>query len=272
MQVGFIGDIHGRSHWKDIIKSSPEVEHWVFIGDYVDSFFVPDIVILHNLNEIIQTKLANPEKITLLWGNHDVMYAIPEVAGKCAGYRMNMYVALSELFRSHLSLFQYAWQRGNVLATHAGVTSEWIDSHASVFKKFGLMDDMSNIAEVINNIGETSQEKILHDICPSRTNFPTADAGGPLWVDESKLDNNLPYQLKQVGGHTGVDEITVSLGALDMDMLNKHGVHFNIDVLNRLDREGPVVVLELNDRLFSPVDTCGWKSEWNEYFLILDIK
>ena len=35
MIVGFIGDIHGKSVWKKFIENT-DIEHWVFVGDYVD--------------------------------------------------------------------------------------------------------------------------------------------------------------------------------------------------------------------------------------------
>ena len=36
-----IGDIHGRTIWKQIVAANPDADLFVFIGDYFDSFASP---------------------------------------------------------------------------------------------------------------------------------------------------------------------------------------------------------------------------------------
>ena len=50
--IGVIGDIHGSARWIQIIKDNPQVEQWIFLGDYVDSKIFSNVDILHNLREI----------------------------------------------------------------------------------------------------------------------------------------------------------------------------------------------------------------------------
>ena len=66
----FIGDVHGRDLWKQAIES--EHDRVVFVGDYFDSYDIPFSIQQYNFNEIIQFKRANPNKVTLLLGNHDM--------------------------------------------------------------------------------------------------------------------------------------------------------------------------------------------------------
>jgi len=72
MKIITIGDLHGSPVWKNI-----RTENWdrmVFIGDYVDSSDYSAKEVKRNLEEIIVLKKSFPEKIILLWGNHDLAY------------------------------------------------------------------------------------------------------------------------------------------------------------------------------------------------------
>ncbi|NBP57427.1 metallophosphoesterase, partial [bacterium] len=40
MKTIFIGDIHGRSIWKEIVEQE-KPDRVIFIGDYFDSFDIP---------------------------------------------------------------------------------------------------------------------------------------------------------------------------------------------------------------------------------------
>ena len=72
MKIITIGDLHGSPVWKNI-----RTENWdrmVFIGDYVDSSDYDAKEIKQNLLDIIELKKMYPEKVILLWGNHDLAY------------------------------------------------------------------------------------------------------------------------------------------------------------------------------------------------------
>ena len=72
MKIACIGDVHGESRWKEV--TTQIVDHFVFVGDYVDSDHLADDEIWANLQEILAFKLSQPEKVTLLLGNHDLQY------------------------------------------------------------------------------------------------------------------------------------------------------------------------------------------------------
>jgi len=75
MRVIFIGDIHGRSLWKEIVEKEKSADIVVFYGDFFDSKeHIGGEAQLQNFLEIItfkknQEKLG--EKVVLLFGNHD---------------------------------------------------------------------------------------------------------------------------------------------------------------------------------------------------------
>ncbi len=152
-----IGDIHGRDYWKFITHgSSYEFEQWVtmvnaganpmddlfkedypyfsadkivFVGDYVDSFTISNVEIKKNLEDIIFFKKTLPNKVVLLWGNHDVQYFIPNQI--CSGYRPEARWDLQILFESNKDLFQMAYHEGDYLWTHAGLLKPVLSVAAS---------------------------------------------------------------------------------------------------------------------------------------------
>ena len=76
MKLTIIPDVHGRPFWRDAVKDV-EVTPVIFLGDYLDPY-PQDIVTwedaIQGLNDIIELKKKNPERVTLLLGNHDVHY------------------------------------------------------------------------------------------------------------------------------------------------------------------------------------------------------
>ena len=67
-----IGDIHGRTIWKDIIeKENPDKV--IFLGDYVSTHEdISSTQQINNLEEILAYKEDNPDKVILLRGNHKI--------------------------------------------------------------------------------------------------------------------------------------------------------------------------------------------------------
>lgn len=72
MKTLVLGDIHGRTIWKDIVeKENPDFV--IFLGDYVSTHgFETAEEQLDNLEEILQYKEENPGKVILLRGNHKI--------------------------------------------------------------------------------------------------------------------------------------------------------------------------------------------------------
>lgn len=87
--------------------------------DYFDAFVITPAVQIHNFKEIIEFKEANPDKVTLLIGNHDYHYT-PHCTGRYGGWSAWHAVEIGELLKENKDHLQVAWQQDNVLATHAG--------------------------------------------------------------------------------------------------------------------------------------------------------
>ena len=110
MKICILGDIHGRTIWKQIIeKENPD--KIIFLGDYVathDNISAAEQI--NNLNEILSYKEDNSDKVILLRGNHDVQH-LGYYWASCSGLNYEVYQYMSEnSFKEHfLNLTQWIY-------------------------------------------------------------------------------------------------------------------------------------------------------------------
>ena len=74
MKTLVLGDIHGRLVWYDIIEKE-HPDKIIFLGDYVSTH--DDISVEQqcmNLEDILNHKVDNPDKVILLRGHHDMQH------------------------------------------------------------------------------------------------------------------------------------------------------------------------------------------------------
>ena len=72
MKVLCIGDVHGRNYWKNWVEEHKDADLVIFLGDYVDSFDISNVEILHNLKEIIKFERDN-DNVVLLLGSFAIL-------------------------------------------------------------------------------------------------------------------------------------------------------------------------------------------------------
>jgi hypothetical protein len=245
MMILSIGDIHGRDAWKFLTHgSSYEYNLWrtavdagapaddydfwkecpytkfdkiIFVGDYVDSFTVKNVIIKQNLEDIIHFKKALGDKVVLLIGNHDVQYMVPNQI--CSGYRPEMRYDLEFLFTKNMDLFKMAHEEESEsgekwLWTHAGVTSGWYDK---VLVK-NMMNPKFRHHEIVNEFNPSSKKvsEVINFAWEMRMNsLYNVDSysggidswAGPLWV-RPQIFNYWPLTgYNQVVGHTPQGDI-----------------------------------------------------------------
>ena len=139
-KILIIPDVHGRDFWKEPGKKVLEDTnaHIVFIGDYTDPYsseWAPNFDYrqhtVDNFKEIIELKKQNPDRITLLLGNHDCGYAIGD---SICSSRMDRshWSELEKLFKENRELFQIAEECDiagrHFVFSHAGILKGWVKS------------------------------------------------------------------------------------------------------------------------------------------------
>jgi predicted MPP superfamily phosphohydrolase len=177
MKTVVIGDIHGRSLWKDIIgKEAPDSV--IFVGDYVDSFEISGAFQLYNLLEIVAYRAAHPE-VTLLIGNHDMHYFRGYGRSSMEGFQMNMMPIFSQTFEDNKHLFKAAHRMGEFLFTQAGLSVSFMNRY------FGDSWSLDTAADDINDLWKYKPEafKLDREKNPSGS-YPDAS---PVWIRPRKL-------------------------------------------------------------------------------------
>lgn len=194
-----IGDIHGRKNWKKIVEEHPD-DRIVFLGDYCDPYDqIRNFDILSNLLDIIALKKKRKDDVILLLGNHDMHYIYDNF---CVGTRYNEGIAelLKALFEDERELFQFAYQEGDTLYTHAGVSNTWWNSY---FKgKTG--EGAPSIADQLNNPTD-EQLKVMFQVGYSRGG--DCVRGGIFWADLDETCNDPLPGVHQVVGHTQMESM-----------------------------------------------------------------
>ncbi len=210
MKIITLGDVHGRDNWITQIGDPNQWDKIIFVGDYVDSYDIEPVFILHNLIRIVDLQISYPDKVVLLLGNHDISYVWNGIY-QCSGYKGVMQYDYEYQFRR--GNFQIAYQIENYLWTHAGVSEAWFNLK-NVKQYFSELDTNLTIAEHLNEL-VYCPIKLEHVYGNSRDEVFSvgvkrggwSPAGGPLWADKSETKKFILQGYHQIIGHTPVDHI-----------------------------------------------------------------
>src|ERR1035437_6855535 len=226
MKIQVIGDIHGRRKWENLVDTT--CDQIIFLGDYVDAYDLDNENIIENLLNIIDFKRKNEDKVILILGNHDIQYMyIPDY--RCSGFRPEIANDIQDIFNNNRRLFKIAHQIDMNLFTHGGVTKQWVKWAKDKLDYYGLNADLTNIAETLNNMNETANRWILHNVGELRGGL-RYDYGGPTWADKKETGFGAIPGIAKFVGHTPVADIHDN-GVGD----NEIGKVTYCDVLARLD-------------------------------------
>lgn len=213
-----IGDIHGRTSWKELVDEDCIN---VFVGDYFDPYqWIPISDLCDNFNEIIALKQRLPDKVVLLYGNHDYAY-LPKVKEQNSRYDSQHAKAIASLFVENQGLFHGAAFAINedYIVTHAGITKGWKNKYLSE------MDDISpsKIEKAINKLWKLSKKAFGFKANADFMDFyGESPCHSPIWVrPHSLLRGNLYLgtNITQIVGHTQYKDITDSLNTIFVDCL-----------------------------------------------------
>ena len=258
------GDIHAKYHIiEQVEKLSKDYDKVIFLGDYVDDWNAIPEASYNTLKEVIDFRLANPDKVVCLWGNHDCGYFF----GKqfhCSGYNPMTDSLLRPLFYKHEELFDmaYAPEGIDVLFTHAGLTKSWWNEYCSEVPHEGELK-AKNYADALNwalhhRNDDVQAEKIFQAF--SNAGYARGGHGNPspTWADLNELIADAIPNLTQVVGHTPIHTVThyslnedTDFYACDTHSLSKDGSNI-----------GDNSLLVLEDFKFYEIGLDGKKLPW----------
>ena len=195
-----VPDIHGRDFWLPALDYQGEI---IFLGDYTDPYPQEGFTDEHAYQgflKIVKFKQDNPERVTLLIGNHEMHYYNKDLsAGRFSREYFDKYHAIL-MGDDTKGLFQLCKQVDNYLFIHAGLTKGWYDRHYEQFKDLG-----STLEEQLNNVF-FKKMYIFHEAA-WKYRGGLDETGSPLWADihefydEDETEHFSP-DIIQIFGHT----------------------------------------------------------------------
>lgn len=223
MKVLVIGDTHGEDWWKSVVFGAEalansyfdnngishenfrfikeKIDKVVFVGDYMDSFFVQPYEQMENLREIVMLANAFPDKFELLLGNHDIHYIYPEY--RCSGFKPELWHQFKDVYEENKKLFKAAYMFGDYLVTHAGLTQGMWKICEKKLKEskhlYDYTDPEKTIADHINFLFEIHFEPLFYAGFARGGLSPTP---GIFWADKSELIKDPKKGCSQIVGHT----------------------------------------------------------------------
>ncbi len=195
-----VPDIHGREFWLPALDYQGEV---IFLGDYSDPYpqeGFTDEDAYQGFLKAIEFKKHNPERVTLLIGNHEMHYYNTDFqAGR---FSREYYPKYHEILTGEdtKDLFQLCKQVDNYLFIHAGITKDWYDRHYKDFHELG-----DTLVKQLNNVFFTKMF-IFHEAA-WKYRGGLDKTGSPLWADYREFgDEKEPFDpnIIQIIGHTQI--------------------------------------------------------------------
>jgi len=230
MKLVAIGDIHGRGIWKQIVaKEHDTTDEFVFVGDYFDSFTVKGPDQINNFLDIIEFRNTSIyHKITLLIGNHDHHYYPGVDDSGTSGYQTLLAPSIKHVVGDNKQYLQAAYQVGEFVFTHAGLSSEWLDDSIEGW-------NVDNVVEKVNELFQYQPNKIAYrsykqvgDQVYGAQGYGNETFQGPIWIRPTALmtanKKTLRKKIIQVVGHTPQDNI-------DIEGKSTGGRYYFIDTL-----------------------------------------
>ncbi|MBQ9753080.1 MAG: metallophosphoesterase [Paludibacteraceae bacterium] len=195
MKTVIVGDIHGRTVWKDVLKKE-HPDKMIFLGDYVSTHeCISSQQQIDNLKNILALKEQNPEQFILLRGNHDMQHLGYNWAA-CTGLDLYVLNFMSNIDVKNQFLNCTQWvhemksDNQRILCSHAGITQTWMNN--------------SNFHSVTDINKQPPSE--VFAFCPDS---PYDSCGDSItqpctWVRPMSLRENAIPGYTQIVGHTPV--------------------------------------------------------------------
>lgn len=228
------GDVHGRQFWKEPCSHTEDYDKIVFLGDYLSPYPTEGITnsqAIEVFKEVLEFKKANPDKVILLFGNHDASNINTELC-ECRTDHQN-WSMLNTMFLENIKLFDLAWETKigdkRYFFSHSGVRKYWFDNHVKD-KWFKWDGNELPPADYFNNVFHAAYDEYNRDVVDmleeglsvysSYRGWFGEKAGSIIWADILEYSGKPEYEdVMFICGHTQLkDKAIISEHVADLDV------------------------------------------------------
>lgn len=206
-----IGDIHGKSCWQNL--RDVDCDFFIFIGDYFDAYedISTDEEIV-NFLRILKFKRKFPEKVILLFGNHDFHY-LKNSTQMYSRYNFSNYSILEDSVDIAMkeNLFQICFKNEHFLFSHAGVAKTWLENS-------GIVNDENFMKNINSALYENPQIFDFNNKTDTKSNGNNIYQS-PIWIRPESLEEDGLENYIQVIGHTKQKAISHQNNLILIDVL-----------------------------------------------------
>lgn len=206
-----LGDTHGRLQWKTIVAKEHDADKILFIGDYFDTRTggYSGNRQLQNFRDIIQFKEDNPDKVVLLFGNHDFHY-IKGIGESYSGFQAGYALDIGELIENAINKdhVQMCYTHGKYFFSHAGLTKTWVKNTLSP----NNIDPEVNetMVQAINDLLRYQPKAFLFTAGQNMSWTGDDVTQSPIWVRPAALLEDMVKDIICVVGHTQVRDLVIN--------------------------------------------------------------
>ena len=221
MKIIAIGDIHGRNCWQNL--RDVDCDFFIFIGDYFDAYedISTDEEII-NFLRILKFKREFPEKVILLFGNHDFHY-LKNSTQMYSRYNFNNYSLLEDSVEIAMkeNLFQMCFKNEHFLFSHAGITKTWLENS-------GIVNDENLVKNINSALYENPQVFEFINKTDTKPNGKNTYQS-PIWLRPECLKEDGLENYIQVIGHTKQKAISHQNNLILIDALGSSNEYLCIE-------------------------------------------
>ena len=166
----------------------------IFLGDYVSTHEnISSDQQCSNLEDILNYKEANSDKVILLRGNHD-LEALGYYWAECSGHSRSVSRYMISIKDRFLADTQWVYVEGNIIFSHAGISKTW-------FKNFDFED-----VHLISNCERSDKFGFIPN--SHRDSYGNSITQPCVWIRPLSLIQDALDGYIQVVGHTPFKIIT----------------------------------------------------------------
>ena len=208
-EILIVPDVHGRDFWRDVLeyKDVPIIFLGDYVAPYVDYENISNEQSIEMFKEILQFRKDNPDRVTMLLGNHDCSYYI---GTKVCNNRVDHenYDEIRKIFWNKDNVFKLTHSitvnGKQFIFSHAGYTYKWILNSEELFMSNNI-DMILGDWDYLNRMNDRRSDLLwrnMKDTSHYRGGYD--DAGSPIWADfqEHINDNELLTNKIQIFGHS----------------------------------------------------------------------